>query len=331
MPYHAYVAAEPAARLEATTYDPDPLGPFDVEVAISHCGICHSDLHIIDGDWGPNHPAIAGHEIVGTVTALGDSVRGLEVGQRVGVGWQAGSCMACDWCVGGETHLCPESVATCRGRPGGFADYIRVDGRFAYPLPDGLDSTNAAPLLCAGITVYSPLRGLRAADRVGVIGIGGLGHLALQFASKMGCEVTAFTSSPDKADEARSFGAAHVVNSRERDALKAVRGTLDLIVSTVHVPLNWSDYLKVLRPNGALVLVGAVSEPLSIPAGLLVSGQKSIRGSVIGSRATMREMLDFAARHHVVAKTETMPMDSVNDALDKVRRNEARYRIVLTR
>lgn len=331
MTYNAYAAATPGATLEATTYDPPVLGAFDVEVQITHCGICHSDVHIIDGDWGNNHPAIAGHEIIGLVTETGEQVTDLQPGQRVGVGWQAGSCMTCEWCIAGETNLCPESIQTCRGRPGGFADFIRVDSRYTYAIPDGLDSVDAAPLLCAGITVYAPLRhhGVDANSRVGVIGIGGLGHLAIQFAAKMGAEVTAFTSSPDKAEQARSFGAAHIVNSRESSEIKAISRTLDLIVSTVNVNLDWPTYLRALRPNGAIAIVGAIAEPMAIPAGSLIGGQKSIRGSAIGDRSTMREMLAFSARHNVVAMTETMPMSEINAALDRVRENKARYRMVL--
>jgi alcohol/geraniol dehydrogenase (NADP+) len=331
MTYHAYAAETAGAQLKPTTYDPDPLTAFDVEIKITHCGICHSDLHIIDGDWRTAFPAIAGHEIVGTVVQTGESVSALAPGQRVGVGWQSKSCMTCEWCIRGETNLCPNMEMTCRGRPGGFADHIRVDSRFAYPLPDNLDSENAAPLLCAGITVYAPLRhhGVNSNSRVGVVGIGGLGHLAIQFAAAFGAEVTAFTSSPAKADEARQFGATKVLNSRDRDELRTARRSLDLIVSTVAVPLDWNSYLKTLRPNGKLVVVGAVSEPLAIPAGLLIGGQLSVTGSSIGDRATMIEMLNFAARHGIVAQTEAVPMTEINAALDKVRDNAARYRMVL--
>ncbi len=331
MSYTAYAAQSPHTPLESYTYEPEPLGAHDVEIKITHCGICHSDVHIIDGDWGEKYPAVAGHEIVGTVTQIGDHVTGLQAGQRVGVGWQCGCCMKCEWCIGGETNQCVTPVNTCQGRHGGFADYIRVDGRFAFPIPDALASENAAPLLCGGITVYAPLRefDVNPSMRVGVIGIGGLGHLALQFASKFGCEVTAFSSSPDKEAEARSFGAYHFVNSRDESAIKAVRRSLDMIISTVNVSLDWRRYVQALRPKGNLVFVGAVDEPISIPVGYILGGRKSISGSNIGDRRTMIEMLDFAARHQVVAQTETVPFDQINAALDKVRNNQARYRMVL--
>ena len=183
------------------------LGPHDVEIRISHCGICHSDVHLVDGDWGMgSYPMVPGHEIVGTVAALGPEVRHLEAGARVGVGWQRGACLACESCGAGDENLCAENEATCVGHHGGFADRIRLDGRFAFPIPEGLASENAAPLLCGGATVYSPLRRwVKPSMRVGVVGIGGLGHLGLQFARAMGCEVTAISSTPDKEAEARSL------------------------------------------------------------------------------------------------------------------------------
>jgi len=331
MTYNAYAAQAPDAPLQPFTFEPAPLNPHDVEIKITHCGICHSDVHIVDGDWGKNYPAVAGHEIVGTITQKGDQVNALQIGQRVGVGWQCGSCMECEWCIGGETNQCPDAVNTCRGRHGGFADFIRVDGRYAFPIPDALASENAAPLLCGGITVYAPLRefNMNPSMRVGVIGIGGLGHLALQFASKFGCEVTAFSSSPEKADEAKAFGAHHFINSRDETAIKNVRRSLDMIISTVNVPLDWRRYVQALRPKGNLVFVGAVSEPLTIPIGSLTNGRKSISGSNIGDRRTMIEMLEFAARHQIVAQTETVPLAEINSELDKVRQNQARYRMVL--
>lgn len=331
MPYHAYAGHQAHQPLEPFIYDPPPLGEYDVEIKISHCGICHSDIHILDGDWGDNFPYVAGHEIIGTVTQRGALVTHLQIGERVGVGWQSGSCMTCEWCVRGETNVCRHMIATCQDRFGGFADFIRTDSRYAFPIPEKLTSENAAPLLCAGITVYSPLAtfGVRSSDRVGVIGIGGLGHLGIQFAHKMGCEVTAFSTSPDKEAEAKSFGATRFIHSKDNDQLRAGRNSLDFILCTVNVNLDWRAYLRLLRPNGQLCIVGAIPDDMMIPAGALISGQKSIRGGSIGSRATMTEMLAFAAHHGVVAQTETMPMHKVNEALQKVRDNKARYRMVL--
>lgn len=272
-----------------------------------------------------------GHEIIGTVSEKGAMVRHLEVDQRVGIGWQCGACLECDLCVAGEDHLCPRNQATCVGHYGGFADRVISDSRYAFEIPEALASENAAPLLCGGVTVYSPMRhyGVRPHMKVGVIGIGGLGHLALQFARALGCEVTAFSSTPAKEKEAQSFGAQHFVVSTDPAALKAASASVDFLLSTVFVDLNWSEYLNVLRPNGKLCFVGVPATPLSLHVGQLLGGQKSISGSVTGSRWMIREMLNFAAHHGVKAVTETVPMAEVNRALDKVRANKARYRMVL--
>jgi uncharacterized zinc-type alcohol dehydrogenase-like protein len=313
------------------SYAPDALGPNDVEIAITHCGLCHSDLHLIDNDWRTSrYPLIPGHEVVGTVAAKGDLVSHLEVGDRVGVGWQCGSCHTCEWCERGDENLCSSTTETCVGRPGGFAKGIRVDGRFAFPIPEGLRSSEAAPLFCGGITVYSPIRRhARPQSRVGVIGIGGLGHLAIRFARAFGCEVTAFSSTPDKESEARSFGAHHFVSSIDEAALRAQGDSFDLIVSTVNRSLAWKRYVTALRPDGVLSFVGALDEPLTIATGLLLAGRRSISGSPIGGRAAMREMLEFAARHQIGAQVEVLPMSEVNTALERLRRNDVRYRFVL--
>src|SRR6202789_701599 len=224
------------AQLLPYKYAVEELGPDEVEVKITHCAVCHSDIHLIDNDWGiSKYPFIPGHEIVGTVTLVGSSVHDLKVGQRVGIGWQADSCGICEWCRQGDENLCAKSQPTCVGRNGGYADAIRVNSRFAIPVPESLESENVAPLLCGGVTVYSPLRNLlaRPASRVGVIGIGGLGHLGLQFARAFGCEVTAFSTSADKEAEAKELGAHNFVNSRATGALKKVANSFDLILSTV--------------------------------------------------------------------------------------------------
>ena len=331
MSFHAYAAHAKKGPLNPFVYEPAPLGPHDVEIRISHCGICHSDVHLVDGDWGwGSYPMVPGHEIVGTVAALGAEVRHLESGQRVGVGWQRGACLACDACGSGDENLCPANAATCVDNHGGFADRVRLDGRFAFPVPEALSSESAAPLLCGGITVYSPLRRwVKPSMRVGVVGIGGLGHLALQFARAMGCEVTAISSSPDKAAEARGFGAHHFLATREPKALRSAAGTLDFLLSTVFVGQDWPGFLGALRPNGILCFVGAPAEPLSLHVGALLGGQKTITTSVIGGRPAIREMLAFAARHGVAAKTQLRPLAEADAALAEVRQGRARYRIVL--
>ena len=320
------------AELLPYNYDPGTLGPQEVEIAISHCGICHSDIHLISNDWGISHyPFIPGHEIVGTIAAVGQGVRTLTVGKRVGLGWQSNSCGECEWCIRGMENLCPAAEGTCVHRNGGYAERVRANARFVFPIPDSLGSEHAAPLLCGGITVYNPLRshGVNPSSRVGVIGIGGLGHMAIQFARVFGAEVTAFSTSASKEEEARALGAHHFVNSRESKALKEVAGTFDFIVTTINADQDWSIYIQALRPTGTLCFVGVPPSPVSVHAFPLISGLRSISGSPTGSPSMIREMLDVAARHGVKAQTESFPMAKANEAIEKVKKNKVRYRAVL--
>lgn len=331
MGFHAWAAHREKGALEPFVYEPEPLGPHEIEIRISHCGICHSDVHLVDGDWGVgSYPMVPGHEIVGTIAASGSEVRRLAVGQRVGVGWQRSSCLACEWCVGGQENLCAGEVATCVEHHGGFAERIRVDGRFAFTIPEALRSEHAAPLLCGGVTVHAPLaRWAKPAMRVGVVGIGGLGHLALQFARAMGCEVTAISSNPDKEAEARAFGAQRFVATSERKALKPLASSLDLVLSTAFLSQDWVGLLRALRPNGVLCLVGAPEDPLPLDVGRILGRQLTITTSAIGGRGAVRETLDFAARHGVVPKVELRPLAEADAALATVRLGKARYRVVL--
>ncbi|MEO0561070.1 MAG: NAD(P)-dependent alcohol dehydrogenase [Chloroflexota bacterium] len=334
MTIHAHAAYTKATPLRAFTYTPQDLGPFDVEIDITHCGICHSDVHLIDDDWGISaFPLVPGHEIIGVVRALGPQADPALHGKRVGVGWQRASCQRCTYCTQGRNNLCADLVTTTANHYGGFAERIRVDSRFAFPIPDAIDSAAAAPLLCAGVTVYNPLRNnnIRASDRVGVIGIGGLGHLAIQFAAVLGCEVTAFTSNPAKAEQARELGASHVVSSRDADALRQIDRELDFIVSTVSARLDWDAYLQTLRPGGTLCMAGALADDISISPEVLMDRELRLTGSSIGGRVDMAEMLSVAAHHGVTAWTEVLPFDSVNEAVDRLRVNDVRYRFVLAR
>jgi len=320
------------AELLTLRYDPGKLGAQEVEIAVTHCGICRSDLHLIANDWGiSQYPFIPGHEIIGAVAAVGSEVRSLEIGQRVGLGWQSNSCGQCEWCLSGQENLCLSSEGTCVHRHGGFADRVRANARFVVPIPDSLTSEHAAPLLCAGITVYNPmrLRGVNPSSRVGVVGIGGLGHLAIQFARVFGAEVTAFSTSLAKEAEARALGAHHFVNSRESKAMKEVAGSLDFLITTINADQDWSAYLQTLRPNGILWFVGVPPSPVAIHAFPLISGLRTIGGSPVGSPFRLREMLDVAARHGIKATTELFPMDKANEAIDKVRKGKVRYRAVL--
>ena len=329
---HGLAVHAAGAQLLAYKFEPGELKSNEVEIKISHCGVCRSDVHLIDNDWGlSKYPFVPGHEIVGTVVEVGSDVKDRSVGERVGVGWKCNSCGVCEWCRQGEEHLCAKSQPTCIGRNGGFADRIRVNSRFAIPVPVALESENAAPLLCAGITVYSPLRnhGVRPSSRVGVIGIGGLGHLGVQFARAFGAEVTAFSTSKDKEAEARKLGAHHFVNTRDTGALKKVAGSFDFLLSTVNADQDWQGYMQALRPKGTLCIVGVPPLPLQIQGNSLVGAQRSVAGSQTGSPRDLFEMLDVAARHGVKAITERFAMAKANDAVAKVKKNQVRYRAVL--
>ena len=328
----AYAADKSGGQLKPFEYDPGPLGPEQVEVTVEHSGICHSDLSMLDNEWGRTvYPFVPGHEIVGTVAAVGAQAKALKVGQRVGVGWFTGSCMHCRSCIGGDQHLCASTEETIVGRHGGFAERVRTHWAWAFPLPQGLDAERAGPLFCGGITVFNPilLAGVQPTWRVGVVGIGGLGHLALKFLRAWGCEVTAFTSHAAKHAEALTLGAHHAVSSTDKAALKALRRSLDFLIVTVNVALDWPAYLAVLKPKGRLHFVGAVLEPLGIPAFNLIGGQKSVAGSPTGSPTAIATMLEFCARHQIAPQAEFFPMAKVNDAMDHLRSGKARYRVVL--
>ena len=330
----AWAASEAGGRLEPFEYEPGPLGRDEVEIEVSHCGICHSDLNMLDNDWGmTQYPFVPGHEVAGTISKVGEDVGNLQIGQRVGLGWHAGYCMTCPSCMQGDHNLCAGGVGTIVGRHGGFADRVRAQAAAVVPLPDGVDMEGAGPLFCGGITVFNPLVqfGIEPTDRVGVIGIGGLGHIALQFLNAWGCEVTAFTSSEDKKKEALELGAHHAINSRNPKEIEATAGQFDFILSTVNVKLDWNAYVGALRPKGRLHFVGATLEPLDLGAFPLIMAQRSVSGSPVGSPATIATMLDFAARHGIKPVIETFRFDQVNEALDRLRSGKTRYRIVLSR
>jgi len=330
----AYAAKEKGGKLEPFEYDPGELAKGDVEIDVESCGICHSDLSMLDDAWGfTQYPFVPGHEVVGTIAAVGDDVTAFEVGQRVGLGWHAGYCMSCKCCQSGDHNLCGTAQPTIAGRYGGFADKVRAQASAVVALPDGLDPDKVGPMFCGGITVFNPLVqfDVKPTSKVAVIGIGGLGHLALKFLNAWGCEVTAFTSSEAKKAEALEMGAHYVLNSRDKDELEAAAGRFDLIISTVNATLDWNAYIATLAPKGRLHFVGATLEPLDIAAIPLLSGQKSISGSPVGSPGTIKAMLDFAALHKIEPVVEYFTFEQVNEAFDHLKEGKARYRIVLKR
>lgn len=327
----AYAAQEAHGEFAPFEYDPGPLGAHDVEISVAHCGVCHSDMSMWENEWGvASFPFVGGHEVAGIIAAVGSHVTGLKVGDRVGLGWQSGYCNHCMQCLGGNQNLCPDQQPTIIGHHGGFADRVRAQETAVIRIPDQMELRDAGPLLCGGITVFNPFVqfGIRPTDHVAVIGIGGLGHLALQFARAWGCEVTAFTSE-SKMDEAREMGAHHCVNSRDADAIAGAKGRFDLVLSTVAVKMDWNAIMETLKPQGRLHMVGITPEPLDVGAFPLVAGQRSISGSPVGAPATLNTMMEFAARHGISPVTEHFPMSRINDAFAHLGAGKARYRIVL--
>ena len=326
--------------LEKWSYTPPPLSANNVLIAISHCGICGSDIHTIDSGWGPaNYPVIVGHEIIGTVAALGSNVTNLQIGDRVGVGAQCNSCHQCATCNSGNENVCPKSTFTYNskhpeGHPsyGGYADQVIVPAPFVFQIPTEISSAEAAPLLCAGVTVYSPLKKyMGPSSRVGVVGIGGLGHLALQFAKALGAsQVVAITSSAKKVVDLTKLGATKVLVSSDADAMAKGKRTLDLIICTANqFDINWEGYLSLLDVNGKMVILGVPEQKVHLSLSSLIYAQVSLVGSLIGAPHVIQEMLEFAAKSGVRPWIQVAPMAQVNESIAKVRANNVKYRFVL--
>lgn len=330
----AYAAQAPNSKLTAYEYDAGPLGRNEVEITVDYCGICHSDLSMLNNEWGmSSYPLVAGHEVVGRINAVGDGVSHLTKGQVVGLGWHAGYCQVCSSCGSGDQNLCAKAEGTIVGRHGGFADKVRAKASSVVPLPEGMDAKTAGPLFCGGITVFNPLVQfeVKPTDKVAVIGIGGLGHIALQFLRAWGCEVTAFTSSEAKASEAKKLGAHHCLNSRSSSEIEQAAARFDFIISTVNVKLDWDLYLSTLKPKGRLHFVGATLEPLDLNVFSLIMAQRSVSGSPVGSPATIAKMLQFAVQHDIKPVVEMFKFEQINEAIAHVASGKARYRVVLER
>jgi alcohol/geraniol dehydrogenase (NADP+) len=328
----AYAASKVNGQLEPFEYELGGIGPVEVDIDVESCGICHSDLSMLENAWGmTQYPFVPGHEIIGKVSAVGEYVFHISVGDRVGLGWHSGYCMTCDQCLGGHHNMCKDAAATIVGRHGGFSENVRAHAASVFKLPEGLNAQSAGPLLCGGITVFNPLVqfGVSPMAHVGVIGIGGLGHLALQFARSWGCHVTAFTSSKAKQQEALELGATDTIDSRDSEAIKAAAGRFDLLISTVNVKLDWNAYIGALKPRGRFHILGALLEPLELNALPILFSQCSISASPVGSPETIRKMLEFSDRHNINPVTEQFPMSSVNDAMERLREGKAKYRLVL--
>ncbi len=340
MQVHAYAAPAAAEPLVPTVIERRDVGPRDVLIEITHAGICHSDIHTVNGDWGPQpFPVVPGHEIVGTVTEVGAEVTTHRVGDRVGVGCMVNSCGHCANCLGGDEQYCLNGMvgtyaATDRDgstTQGGYSTHVVVDAGFVLRVPDGIDSAAAAPLLCAGITTYSPLRhwGAGPGKKVAVVGLGGLGHMGVKLAHAMGAEVTVLSQSLKKQEDGLRLGADSYFATSDPDTFSELAGRFDLIVNTVSAPIDVDAYLSLLAVGGALVNVGAPAEPLSLNVFSLIGGRRSYAGSMIGGIAETQEMLDFCAEHGIGAEVEVIAADQVNEAYERVLASDVRYRFVI--
>ncbi|KAJ1917701.1 hypothetical protein H4219_003068 [Mycoemilia scoparia] len=337
-----WAAKQNGTPLEPWTYEARPIGTKDVEIQIQCCGICGSDIHTIDSGWGKtNHPVIVGHEIIGKVTAKGDEVSHLQIGDLVGVGAQAFGCLEsdCRACSRGLEPHCPKGVFTYNAKypdgkvsQGGYAEAVRVNSHFAIRIPSEISPQEAAPLMCAGPTVFTPMlrKGVKKGDRVGVVGIGGLGHLALQFARALGCEVTAFSSSDNKKEECLKLGATKFINIKKEEDLKKAKMSLDYLYITSNAKSNdynkmasWVDY------EGQMCLLALPENNLDINPRTLIKGSKYIGGSLIGGIKDIEKTLSFAAEHNIRPIIEKMPMSKVNEGIQSVRDGKVRYRVVL--
>ena len=328
------------APFEATTIERRDLGPHDVLIDIAYAGICHSDIHTARGEWGDTlFPLVPGHEIAGVVSAVGSEVTRFSVGDRAGVGCMVDSCRECEPCLAGEEQYCQQgNIGTYDaigrdGRPtdGGYSEKIVVDEAYTLHVPEGLALDVAAPLLCAGITLYSPLRhwGAGPGKQVAVVGLGGLGHMGVRLAKAMGAEVTVLSQSLKKQEDGLRLGADHYHATGDPETFQALAGRFDLIVSTISASVDMGAYLGLLKLDGALVNVGLPEEPLQVPAFPLLEGRRSLAGSMIGGIRETQEMLDFCAEHGLGAEVEVISADQIDEAYDRVVASDVRYRFVI--
>ena len=322
-------ASEAGGKLQAAERPLLEPATNELVLEVLHCGLCHSDLSMLNNHWGlTSYPLIPGHEVVGRVVSVGSAVNPDVIGELRGLGWISGSCCHCIQCLGGTGNLCASLEATIVGRQGGFASHVTAHQDWAIPLPEGIDPGVAGPLFCAGITVFSPLidEAVSPTAHVAVIGIGGLGHIALQFARAWGCEVTAITTNLSKTEEAKRFG-AHQVESI--DQLSNLAGKFDLIINTVNHSLDWAAVMASLAPLGRLHQLGAVIEPIQVGAFDLIMARRSITGSPTSSPASLLKMVDFCVRHNIRPQVEHLPINRVNEAVERLQRGDVRYRFVL--
>ncbi|MBX0292346.1 NAD(P)-dependent alcohol dehydrogenase [Hymenobacter sp. HSC-4F20] len=335
-----YAAPVAHAPLEPFNFERRAVGPHDVRIEILYCGVCHSDVHQVRDEWGGSiFPMVPGHEIVGRITEVGAHVKNFKAGDLAGVGCMVDSCQHCSECNDGLEQYCDEGfVGTYNGigkdgQPtyGGYSNHIVVTEKFVLHVSEKLDLARVAPLLCAGITTWSPLRqwNAKAGDRVAVMGLGGLGHMAVKFAAALGCEVTVLSTSPGKEADAKALGAHKFVVTKDAEAMKAVSNYFDLIINTVSAPMDLAPYINTLRRDGTMVLLGVPPEAPQLHAFNLIAKRRRIAGSLIGGIQETQEMLDFCAEHNVMSDVEVIRMDYINEAYERMLKSDVKYRFVL--
>ncbi|MBE7641179.1 alcohol dehydrogenase catalytic domain-containing protein [Salegentibacter sp. BLCTC] len=337
----AFGAQASDANLEALDIERREITPNDVKIEIDYCGVCHSDIHQVRNDWKNSvYPVVPGHEIIGRVTQVGENVNNFKEGDLVGVGCMVDSCQECDSCKEDLEQFCENGATLTYNSKdkhlgghtfGGYAEQIVVDKEFVLKVPENIDAKAAAPLLCAGITTYSPLRhwNVKKGDKVGVIGLGGLGHMGVKFAHAMGAHVVMITTSPSKSEDAKKLGADEVLISKNDEDMKKQAGTFDFLLNTVPVGHDINPYVALLKRDATMVLVGAI-EPLDpVHGGGLITGRKRIAGSVIGGIKETQEMLDFCGKHNIVSDIEMIDMQNINEAFDRVVKSDVKYRFVI--
>ncbi len=336
----AYAAYNDKDELRSFDFDRREVGPKDVQIDIEYCGVCHSDIHMAHNDWGMSvYPVVPGHEIIGRVKSVGDDVSGLTVGELVGVGCMVDSCRECAPCKDHLEQHCEKGMVMTYGGPdphvegamthGGYSTQIVVDQDFVLRISEKLDAKAVAPLLCAGITTYSPLRqwNVKAGDKVGVIGLGGLGHMGVKFAAAMGAHVVMITTSPEKGEDAKRLGAAEVLVSKDQSQMDAHAGSFDFLLNTIPVAHNLDPYVPLLKLGKTMAVVGAT--PTEMHTMGLVFGRKIIAGSLIGGIKETQEMLDFCAEKGIVSEVEIIDMQDINTAFDRVMKSDVKYRFVI--
>lgn len=340
-PVKAYAAPDATSPLAPFNFERRDVGPHDVQIEILYCGVCHSDIHQARSEWGPAiYPLVPGHEIVGRVLKVGSEVSKFKAGDLAGIGCFVDSCRTCENCKAGIEQYCENGMTgtynsyernSTRPTYGGYSTQIVVDENYTLRVSDKLPLSGVAPLLCAGITTYSPLRHVKVGKghKVAVLGLGGLGHMGVKFAVAFGAEVTMLSSSPSKEADAKKLGAHHFVLTSDKEKMKAVANSFDFILNTVSAPHDYNTYLNLLRTNGTMIVVGVPPEASEVPAFNLISKRRSIMGSLIGGIAETQEMLDFCAEHNIVSDVEVIDMPYINEAYDRILKSDVKYRFVI--